>query len=399
MLISEDIARKSNSISNYRHFRPVEDQSQSNSCCANAAVGAYEYLVWREAEARNDQPGDVSRLFVYYVGRMRDKQLYRDRTPIADEGMTLTGAIDALTMKGACLDSSWPFDLRKINEIPPAPTFDEAMRYKISEAKEIPTNVVAMKACLAEGYPIIFGLKLTQKFFRCGRSGLISTPDPNDPQSAEHGLHAMLIVGYSDSEARFIVRNSWGTDWGDRGYCYIPYDYCANPKFNFLGQYAIYGLTDTDFTPEPVDDNSQLIDRSHAHEDDLHPPVHEEEQDVEEESDMPDESLIEDLFDPVKEARRAFNKFDRDGNGTLSLRCKILSFPYLFLSRELNRALLLSGTFLRKKELEKVMKKYDTDRSGTLSFDVSVVLCFLSPWLLGVPSHSWSSSERSSPWK
>lgn len=142
-------------------IRPVEDQSQSNSCCANAAVGAYEYLVWREAEARNDQPGDVSRLFVYYVGRMRDKQIYRDRDPIADEGMTLTGAIDALTMKGACLDSSWPFNLQKINEIPPAATFDEAMRYKISEAKEIPTTIEAMKACLAEGYPIIFGLKLT----------------------------------------------------------------------------------------------------------------------------------------------------------------------------------------------------------------------------------------------
>lgn len=75
----------------------------------------------------------------------------------------------------------------------------------------------------------------------------------------------MLIVGYSDAEARFIVRNSWGTDWGDRGYCYIPYDYCANPKFNFLGQYAIYGLTDTDFTPEPLDDHTQLIDRYVAH--------------------------------------------------------------------------------------------------------------------------------------
>ena len=224
-------------------------------------MGAYEYLVWREAEAKNDTPGDVSRLFVYYVGRVRDKQLWRDRTPLADEGMTLAGAIDALSMKGACLDSSWPFNLERINDSPPADTFNEAMRYKISEAKEIPTTLTAMKACLAEGFPIIFGLKLTQNFFRCGRSGLISTPDPRDPKSAEHGLHAMLIVGYSDAESRFIVRNSWGTDWGDRGYCYIPYDYCANPTFNFLGQYAIYALTDTDFTPEPADDHEGLIDR------------------------------------------------------------------------------------------------------------------------------------------
>ncbi len=57
---------------------------------------------------------------------------------------------------------------------------------------------------------------------------------------------------------RFIVRNSWGSDWGDGGYCYIPYDYAANEKFNFLGQYAIYGLTDTDFTPDDEDDSQRL---------------------------------------------------------------------------------------------------------------------------------------------
>jgi hypothetical protein len=100
---------------------------------------------------------------VYYIGRLRDKQLWNESSPLADEGMTLTGAIDALTMKGACLQESWPFALDAINESPPPEAFDQAMHYKISEAKEIPTTVTAMKACLAEGFPIIFGLKLTKK--------------------------------------------------------------------------------------------------------------------------------------------------------------------------------------------------------------------------------------------
>jgi hypothetical protein len=42
----------------------------------------------------------------------------------------------------------------------------------------------------------------------------------------------MLCVGYSDADKVFIVRNSWGESWGDRGYCYIPYDYMTNPDLN-----------------------------------------------------------------------------------------------------------------------------------------------------------------------
>lgn len=106
-----------------QYCSPVEDQSQSNSCCANAAVGAYEYLCWREAAKNGDEPGDISRLFVYFIGRLRDKQLYQENTPIADEGMSLAGAIDALTSKGACLDRTWPFVLTDINTPPPAEAF------------------------------------------------------------------------------------------------------------------------------------------------------------------------------------------------------------------------------------------------------------------------------------
>ncbi len=54
----------------------------------------------------------------------------------------------------------------------------------------------------------------------------------------------------------FIVRNSWGPGWGDKGYCYMPYDYLGTPAFCFQC-FAIKGLTETDLTPPesaPPDD-------------------------------------------------------------------------------------------------------------------------------------------------
>ena len=116
--------------------------------------------------------------------------------------MTIAGAIDALSMKGACLKDMWEFDLGNVNAKPPPEAFEQAMHYKVSKAESVPVDVTAMKACLAAGFPILFGLKLTAKFFHPGSSGRIATPDPDDPKSASHGLHAMLLVGYSDAEER-----------------------------------------------------------------------------------------------------------------------------------------------------------------------------------------------------
>lgn len=96
----------------------------------------------------------------------------------------------------------------------------------------MPTELDAWKSALAEGYPIIFGISLYDSFYQHRRPGLVPMPTQRESQLAQHGGHAMLCVGYSDADEVFIVRNSWGAEWGDQGYCYMPYAYLMDPAQN-----------------------------------------------------------------------------------------------------------------------------------------------------------------------
>lgn len=84
-----------------------------------------------------------------------------------------------------------------------------------------------MKGCLASGYPFVFGFSVYESFESqaVAQTGIVPMPSPNEQLL---GGHAVLAVGYDDEQGRFIVRNSWGKDWGMEGYFTIKYDYLLN---------------------------------------------------------------------------------------------------------------------------------------------------------------------------
>ncbi|MFW5804462.1 MAG: C1 family peptidase, partial [bacterium] len=165
---------------------------------------------------------DFSRLFVYYNGR--DKGGYTNE----DKGSAICYCVESMMDKGVCLESTWGYDTTLVNTKPKSKAYVEANNYKVIVAEHFTTDLDLMKKCLAHGYPFVFGLKLYNSFQKAREKGFVPIPDNEDVLRDRHGLHAMLCVGYSDEEKCFIVRNSWGKNWGDKGYCYIPYDYMAN---------------------------------------------------------------------------------------------------------------------------------------------------------------------------
>jgi len=238
-----------------RPFMPeVEAQGELNSCVANAAAGAYEYLILRHKEIRYD----VSRLFIYYNARYLETE-----DEIEDEGTFIESAINGLKEYGACAENTYPYDEDYVNEEPPQEAYDEAADFLVEHTELVDLDLTAWKSALAQGYPIIFGLALFDSFDNQRKKGLIPTPTAREVSRESHSGHAMLCVGYSDTDRVFIVRNSWGDEWGDDGYCYIPYDYMMSEDYNDGDCWIIKQL---DYFPEDEqnywseDDNSILPD-------------------------------------------------------------------------------------------------------------------------------------------
>ncbi len=232
-----------------KYMTEVEEQV-GNSCVANAFVGAYEYLAKRSLGYSED----VSRLFVYYNARMQHDSEQED------SGTQMFCAIKSLIEYGACSEEIWPNNEDLLCSEPDASAYEHAANFTITECEFIETELNLWRHTLAEGYPIAFALNTFNSFDESTKNrGRVPMPKKSDNVRETHGWHAMLCVGYSDKDRMFIVRNSWGSLWGDKGYCYIPYDYVIHPDYNGDDSWIIKSLSDLDFSAEIWEDDESFF--------------------------------------------------------------------------------------------------------------------------------------------
>jgi len=71
------------------------------------------------------------------------------------------------------------------------------------------------------GY-FMFNFKIPNNFYSIGSDGIV--PQPNSYSGVSHSI-ALIGLTTKNGKAHWIAHNSWGTDWGANGLCYIPYDW------------------------------------------------------------------------------------------------------------------------------------------------------------------------------
>ncbi|HEY9598965.1 MAG TPA: C1 family peptidase [Cyanophyceae cyanobacterium] len=199
------------------NFPAVYAQGPIGSCTAQSVCAAFHFCQMKQ-KLYNFAP---SRLFTYYTTRDIEG------TVNEDSGAMLRDTIKSINKFGACPESIWPYDINKLTVKPTATCYDTASRHTAVSYSQVSQTLNEMKGCLAEGYPFAFGMTVYESFEgnQVAQTGVVQMPTASEQVV---GGHAVLTVGYDDSQQRFIIRNSWSSDWGMGGYFTLPYGYILN---------------------------------------------------------------------------------------------------------------------------------------------------------------------------
>ena len=210
------------------YFSPVEDQENIGSCSAHAGIGLMEYYQKRTT----GKFLNMSRLFLHKTSRNLMKQT-------GDVGVHLRSTMKALVLFGCPPENYWEYDVTKYDDEPSAFLYSFAKEFqslnyiRLDKTSIQPSDLLnKVKLLLKFNLPMMFGFTAYSSIYS-GNLGEIPYPSSNEDSI---GGHAVIAMGYDDNKmiqyqdgrqtkGAIKIRNSWGSDWGENGYGWLPYKY------------------------------------------------------------------------------------------------------------------------------------------------------------------------------
>jgi len=208
----------------------IEDQGALGSCTAHAGVGLIEYY---ERKAFGTHI-DASRLFLYKVTRNLLGWT-------GDTGAFIRTTMGAMVLFGVPPEKYWPYIIADFDKEPSAFCYAFGQNYQAIRYYRLDplgtlskTLLQRIKAYLAAKMPSMFGFTVFSSIKQASTTGKIPFPCPGERIL---GGHAVVAVGYDDgmkiknticgreTTGALLIRNSWGTGWGENGYGWLPYEY------------------------------------------------------------------------------------------------------------------------------------------------------------------------------
>ncbi|TFW13768.1 hypothetical protein E4L96_19345 [Massilia arenosa] len=211
----------------------INDQGGTGSCVGWASAdGVLRYHLVKASKL--DEGTLLSPRFVWMASKESDEFVRRPETFIEEAGTSLKAAMDVIRKYGCVLDQELPFSIATLMyDGPENAFFASASMRKAANYTNLRKNLNQWKSWLATTGPILVGLSVDETWDNAGATH--GKLDDFVPDSVRGG-HAVCVVGYTAD--RFIIRNSWGTTWGDEGYAYASKGYIEDA---FFGE--SYGIT------------------------------------------------------------------------------------------------------------------------------------------------------------
>jgi len=202
------------------HVFEIEDQETIGSCVANGVCSQCEVI-----GNQHNNVTDLSRMFLYNATKAFEGRL-------GQSGLYTRNAYKVAYKYGIAPESDYPYDLSKDDIYPPENIYQIASERRVEKYEAVvrsgitdgdgSSRIHRIASALQEGLVVGIGLPVTQSLYNL--TGPWHTHSYKlASQDKEIGGHYMYIVGHDANRRMFIVANSWGTDWGDGGYCGMPY--------------------------------------------------------------------------------------------------------------------------------------------------------------------------------